>query len=106
MAILLLAAARFAVAGDQAGLVLEVEEGGKSFVNLENHVAAASAVTAGGSAKRAVFLAEERDCAVPALAGLHINSGFVDKAHTRAKDYISLEALARQLSSTTPVCNS
>src|SRR6266481_5839643 len=60
MAVLLLAAARFAVARNKARLVLKVEQGRKSFVDLEDHVAAAAPVATRGTAERAEFLAQKR----------------------------------------------
>src|SRR5262249_48317264 len=84
--ILLLAAAGLAVASDQARLVFKIEQGRETLVDLEDNVAASAAVTAGGAAGRAILFAPEGNRAVTALAGLHIDSGFVDKPHNR-QDY-------------------
>ena len=81
MSILLLAAAGFAVARDQARLVLEIEQRGHALVDFKDNAAAAPTVATRGTAKGPILLAQESDRTVATLAGLHVNSGFVDKAH-------------------------
>ena len=79
MAVLLLAAARFAVARDQARLVFEIEQRREPLVDLEDHVAAAAAVAAGRTAEGTILFAQERDRAVAAFAGVHEDPRFIDK---------------------------
>src|SRR6185437_8150481 len=45
------------------------------------HAAAVAAVTTVGSPERNELLATEAGTAVPAVAGLHLDDGFVDKLH-------------------------
>ena len=45
----------------------------------QNHVAAATAVAAAGTAARDKFLAPERKAAIAAVAGFHLDSYFIDK---------------------------
>ena len=80
-AVLILAAAGSAVARDQPRLVLEVQQRGHALVDLEDHVAAAPAVAAGGAAEGPVLFAQECDRTVAALAGVHEDSGLVDESH-------------------------
>ena len=48
-------------------------------IRFQEDAAAMAAVAAGGSAARHVFLAAERDAAVAAVPGFHVNFGFVYK---------------------------
>ena len=105
VAVLLLAAARFAIAGDQARLELEVEEGGEALVDLQNHVAAAAAVAAGGTAEGTILFAQEGNRAVAALAGLNINPGFVDKSHGSDRIIAGFYGIARKLSPRFALCH-
>ena len=82
MTILLFAAARLAVARDRARHVLEVEQRGQAFVDLEDHAAAAAAVAARRSAEGAELFAQKGDRAVAPLAGLRVNPCFINKAHS------------------------
>src|SRR5438477_1348349 len=86
MAILLLAAAGFAVASNQSGLVFEIEQSRETFIDLQNHIAAAATVATGGAAKGSKLFTQEGDRAVSALPGMDVDSGFVDKPHS-AVDY-------------------
>ena len=68
-----LGATRLAVAGFVQACVAHVEERGVLLVHLQNHVAAAPAVTAVGPAKRHELFAVETADAVTALAGANFN---------------------------------
>ena len=46
---------------------------------FEINAAAVAAITAGGPAARNEFLAAKRNAAVPAVAGLYIDFGFINK---------------------------
>src|SRR5262245_60075009 len=47
----------------------------------QDHIAAAAAIAAARPAPRDELLAAERKAAVTAIAGLHQNSGFIEKQH-------------------------
>ena len=74
-------AAATAVDGLKQTLVLEVQQGLEVGVGLQQHVAAAAAVAAGGATGRNVFLAAERHDAVAATAGLDGDAGLIDELH-------------------------
>src|SRR5579872_3857707 len=81
LAVLLLAAARFAVARDEARLVFEVKQRRHTLVHFEDDAAAAAAVAARRPAKGAILLAQERDRAIAALACMHEYTCLIDKSH-------------------------
>ena len=61
-----------AVAGPAHRAAVEVEQGGRARVHLEDHVAAAAAVAPVRAAQRLELLPVNRGAAVPAVAGLHL----------------------------------
>src|SRR3990172_8212411 len=79
VSVLFLAAARFSVARGPPRVVLEVDQRPHPLVALEPPVAALPAVAACGSAERTIFLTQERDGAVAALAGVHEHPRLIDK---------------------------
>jgi hypothetical protein len=81
-AILLLTAAWLAIAGYQARLIFEVEQGGEAFIDLEDYACAAATVTTRGAAEGPVFFAQKSDRAVTSLAGVKEHSRFIDESHT------------------------
>src|SRR6185312_11285578 len=62
-------------------LVPEIDQRVQAFIGREPHAAAVAAVTTVGSPERNELLATEAGTAVPAVAGLHLDDGFVDKLH-------------------------
>jgi hypothetical protein len=48
-------------------------------IRFEVNAAAVAAVPPGGTAARHEFLAAKRDAAVPAVASLYVNFGFINK---------------------------
>ena len=74
----------FAVAsaiGFEFAIVAIAQQGVVVRIGFQINAAAMAAVAAGRPAARHEFLAAERDAAVPAVAGLHIDFGFVDEHH-------------------------
>jgi hypothetical protein len=63
--------------------VAEVDQRVEAVHRLDHHIAALAAVAARGAAELDEFLTPERDAAVAAGAGLHINLGFVEEFHGR-----------------------
>ena len=61
-----------AVAGPAHRAAVEVEQGGRTRVHLEDHVTAAPAVTSVRAAERLELLPVNRGAAIPAVAGLHL----------------------------------
>ena len=61
-----------AVAGPAHRAAVEVEQGGRARVHLEDHVTAAPAVSPVRAAERLELLPVNRGAAVPAVAGLHL----------------------------------
>src|SRR5688572_22229780 len=64
-------------------LETEVDQGGQHRIGDEDHAAPAPAVPAIGTAARHVFLPAEADAAVPAIAGLYMDGGFVEEHWSR-----------------------
>src|SRR6185437_12817542 len=64
-------------------LVAEVDQRVQAFVRDQPHAAAFAAVATVGTAERNELLAPEAGTAVPAVAGLHLDDGFVDEFHGR-----------------------
>ena len=62
-------------------LVPEIDQRVQAFIGREPHAAAIAAVTAVGSPERNELLATEAGAAVPAVAGLHLDDGFVYELH-------------------------
>ena len=56
-------------------------EGVHALDGLQVHAAAEAAVAAIGTTERHEFLAPETDAAAAAIAGLHLEFGFVDEFH-------------------------
>ena len=61
-----------AVAGPANRPAMEVEQGGRAGIHLEDHVTAAAAVAAVRAAQRLELLPVNRGAAVSAVAGLHL----------------------------------
>ena len=61
-----------AVAGPADRPTMEVEQGGRAGIHLEDHVTAAAAVAAVRAAQRLELLPVNRGAAVSAVAGLHL----------------------------------
>ena len=57
----------------------EIEQGVLVRIGDEDDAAAVAAVAAVGAALGDVFLAAEGDASVPAVAGFHLNDGFIDE---------------------------
>ncbi len=77
----ILAHAVAAALGLEVLLIAVVDQGVEAVDRLQHHVAALAAVAAAGAAELDEFLAPERDGAVAARAGLHIDLGFVEEFH-------------------------
>ncbi len=84
VAVLVLAASGLAVARDQPGLVLEIQQRGHSLIDLEDNVAAPPAVSTRRPAEGPEFFAQESNSAVTAFAGAHVDPGLVDEPHRPA----------------------
>ena len=61
--------------------VAEVEQGAEVLVGDEDDAAAIAAVASGRAALVDELLAAERDRAVAAIAGLHLNADLIDELH-------------------------
>ena len=59
--------------------VSEIDQRIQTFIDLKDHISAASAVTTVGTARRHIFLAAKGDVTVTALTASHKNSGSVCK---------------------------
>ena len=83
LAVLLLAAAVLATAGPDQGLEFKIQQRGDSGIDDAHHIAAVAAVAAAGSAAWLVLLAQKSDTSTPAVAGMHVDLGFIDELHPR-----------------------
>ena len=102
LAVLLLAAAAFAVACDQSRLIFEIEERRHSLVDFEDDAAATAAIAAGRPAHRAIFFAQECDGAITALARVHEDTCLIDKPHFRGDAILRDSGVGSNTSSTPP----
>ena len=75
------AAAGLAVGALEGAHVAEIGERVQARLGDEVDAAASPAVTAVGPAERDELLAAKADHAAPAVAGLHLDRGFVDEFH-------------------------
>src|SRR6202041_1830311 len=80
-AMAVLAHAIGALLGLEVLLIAIVDQGVQSIDHFDDHVAAASAIAAGGAAELDILLAAEGHAAVSTVAGADIDLGFVEKFH-------------------------
>ena len=68
-----------AAIGLEFAIVAVAQQGVVVRIRFQINAAAMAAVAAGRAAARHEFFAAERDAAVPAVAGLHVDFGFVNE---------------------------
>jgi CheY-like chemotaxis protein len=81
LAVLVFAAAVFAVLSAQKPLVFEVEQRRQAEVSFEDYIASIASIAAGGPAQRFVLLAAHRDRTVATATALDLERDFIYEAH-------------------------